>query len=94
MFIKKFKKNKFKQKRLKQNLLFRKKKKYKFIKSDVKYIDYKNLNFLKNFLQESGEIIPARFTNIKSNFQRQINIAIKRARFLALLPYINFYKIN
>ncbi|MBA4740274.1 MAG: 30S ribosomal protein S18, partial [Burkholderiales bacterium] len=48
---------------------------------------YKNTDILKDFISENGKIIPARITGTRSRFQRQLSVAIKRARFLALLPY-------
>ena len=53
----------------------------------VEEIDYKDVETLKDFIQENGKIIPARLTGTKANYQRQLNTAIKRARFLALVPY-------
>jgi small subunit ribosomal protein S18 len=53
----------------------------------VKEIDYKDLNTLKAYVTETGKIVPSRITGTKSRYQRQLATAIKRARFLALLPY-------
>jgi len=53
----------------------------------VKEIDYKDLETLKAFLTETGKIVPARITGTNAYYQRQLATAIKRARFLALLPY-------
>jgi small subunit ribosomal protein S18 len=53
----------------------------------VKSIDYKDLGTLKGYISETGKIVPSRITGTKSFFQRQLSVAIKRARFLALLPY-------
>ena len=50
-------------------------------------VDYKDINFLKDFVNENGKIIPARITGTKARYQRQLSDAIKRARFLALMPY-------
>ena len=50
-------------------------------------IDYKDLDTLRDFIQENGKIIPARLTGTKAHYQRQLDTAVKRARFLALLPY-------
>ena len=50
-------------------------------------IDYKDVNLLKQFIGESGKIVPSRITGTKANYQRQLATAVKRARFLALLPY-------
>ncbi|WP_029890967.1 30S ribosomal protein S18 [Polycyclovorans algicola] len=66
---------------------FRRKKSCKFTSEGIEQIDYKDLATLKQFVGENGKIIPARITGTKSRYQRQLNTAIKRARFLALLPY-------
>ena len=66
-----------------------KKKKYcRFKKSGIKYIDYKDPEFLKKFLNEQGKILPRRITGTSLKFQRKVAQAIKRARSLALLPYV------
>lgn len=59
----------------------------RFTKAGVKHIDYKDIDTLKDFLSESGHIIPSHVTGTRSNYQRQLATAIKRARFLALSPY-------
>ena len=66
-----------------------KKKKYcRFKKSGIKYIDYKDPEFLKKFLNEQGKILPRRITGTSLKFQRRIAQAVKRARHLALLPFV------
>ena len=50
-------------------------------------IDYKDLNLLKQYVSESGKIVPSRITGTSAKYQRQLADAVKRARFLALLPY-------
>ena len=66
-----------------------KKKKYcRFRKSRIKYIDYKDPEFLKKFLNEQGKILPRRLTGTSLKFQRKISRAIKRSRHLAMLPYV------
>ena len=66
-----------------------KKKKYcRFKRSGIKYIDYKNHEFLKKFLNEQGKILPRRNTGTSLKFQRRVAQAVKRARHLALLPYV------
>jgi small subunit ribosomal protein S18 len=50
-------------------------------------IDYKDINLLKNYITETGKIVPSRITGTKARYQRQLATAVKRARFLALLPY-------
>lgn len=65
------------------------KKKYcRFKKSGIKYIDYKDPEFLKKFLNEQGRILPRRITGSSLKFQRRIARAVKRARHLALLPFV------
>ena len=66
-----------------------KKKKYcRFKKNGIKYVDYKDPEFLKKFLNEQGKILPRRLTGTSLKFQRKVSRAIKRARFLALLPFV------
>ena len=66
-----------------------KKKKYcRFKKTGIKYVDYKNPEFLKKFLNEQGKILPRRLTGTSLKYQRKVARAIKRARHLALLPYV------
>ena len=65
------------------------KKKYcRFKKSGIKYIDYKDPEFLKKFLNEQGKILPRRITGTSLKYQRRVAQAIKRARQIALLPYV------
>ena len=65
----------------------RRKKFCRFTADDVAMIAYKDLGTLKNYITETGKIVPSRITGTKSFYQRQLATAIKRARFLALLPY-------
>ena len=66
-----------------------KKKKYcRFRKAKIKFIDYKDPEFLKKFLNEQGKILPRRITGTSVKFQRKVATAVKRARHLALLPYV------
>ena len=66
-----------------------KKKKYcRFKKSRIKYIDYKDPEFLIKFLNEQGKILPRRITGTSLKYQRKVSKAIKRARHLSLLPYV------
>ena len=66
-----------------------KKKKYcRFKKSGIKYIDYNDAEFLKKFLNEQGKILPRRLTGTSLKFQKKVSQAVKRARHLALLPYV------
>ena len=65
-----------------------KKKKYcRFKKNGIKYVDYKDPEFLKRFLNEQGKILPRRITGTSLKYQRKVSQAIKRARQIALLPY-------
>ena len=66
----------------------RKKKYCRFKKAGIKYIDYKDPEFLKKFLNEQGKILPRRITGTSLEFQRKVAQAVKRARSLALLPYV------
>ena len=66
-----------------------KRKKYcRFKKSKIKYVDYKDPIFLKKFLNEQGKILPRRITGTSLKFQRKVAQSIKRARHIALLPYV------
>ena len=66
---------------------FRRKKFCRFTSEGVKEIDYKDINTLKSYITETGKIVPSRITGTKAKYQRQLATAIKRARYLALLPY-------
>ena len=66
-----------------------KKKKYcRFKKSGIRYVDYKDPEFLKKFLNEQGKILPRRLTGTSLKYQRKVSQAIKRSRMIALLPYV------
>ncbi len=66
-----------------------KKKKYcRFKKSGIKYIDYKDANFLMKFVNEQGKILPRRLTGTSLKYQKKVAQAIKRARHIALMPYV------
>lgn len=71
--------------------LFKRRKFCRFTADKIAEVDYKDLNILKEFITENGKVIPARITGTKARFQRQLGIAIKRARFLALLPYTDLH---
>lgn len=71
--------------------LFRRRKFCRFTAEGIKEVDYKDINILKDFINENGKIIPARITGTKARYQRQLSIAVKRARFLALLPYTDLH---
>ena len=66
---------------------FRRKRYCRITADGITYIDYKDLNLLKAYVSESGKIVPSRITGTSAKYQRQLADAIKRARFLALLPY-------
>jgi small subunit ribosomal protein S18 len=90
-FGKKFDKSKLKQKRQQQNPLFKRKKFCRFTAAKVEQVDYKDVDTLKDFVQENGKIMPARLTGTRAHYQRQVDTAIKRARYLALLPYTDLH---
>ena len=58
-----------------------------FLEKNPEVVDYKNIDLLKDFVSETGKIIPARITGTSAKFQRQVTVAVKRARFLALLSF-------
>jgi len=66
---------------------FRRRRFCKFTAEGVIEIDYKDLTTLKAYVTESGKIVPSRISGTKARYQRQLSTAIKRARFLALIPY-------
>ena len=66
---------------------FRRRRYCRFTAEGIKEIDYKDLNLLKAYVSETGKIVPSRITGTKARYQRQLGTAIKRARYLALLPY-------
>jgi len=66
---------------------FRRRKFCRFTAEGVKEIDYKDLDTLQNYITETGKIVPSRITGTKTHYQRQLATAVKRARYLALLPY-------
>lgn len=74
-----------------QSALFKRKKFCRFTAEKVEWIDYKDIDVLKDFVSENGRIIPARITGTKAGYQRQLSLAIKRARFLALLTYTDLH---
>lgn len=71
--------------------LFKRRKFCRFTAEGVKEIDYKDIDVLKDFINENGKIIPARITSTKARFQRQLGTAIRRARFLGLLHYTDLH---
>lgn len=71
-----------------QRIEIKKKKYCRFKKAKIKFIDYKDPEFLKKFLNEQGKILPRRITGTSVKFQKKVATAVKRARHLALLPYL------
>ncbi|WP_028311289.1 30S ribosomal protein S18 [Derxia gummosa] len=86
-------KGKGRPRRQQQNPLFKRRKFCRFTAEKVEEIDYKDVDVLKDFIQENGKIMPARITGTKARYQRQLDTAIKRARFLALLPYSDQHRV-
>ena len=85
-------KSKMREKRKQQNPLFKRKKFCRFTAAKVDEVDYKDIDTLKDFIQENAKIMPARLTGTRAIYQRQVDTAIKRARFLALLPYTSLHQ--
>ena len=71
---------------------FRRRKFCRFTAEGVKEIDYKDVEVLKQYISETGKIVPSRITGTKAKYQRQLATAIKRARYLALLPYTDSHQ--
>jgi small subunit ribosomal protein S18 len=80
-------------KRNTQSLLFKRKRFCRFTVANVEEVDYKDIDVLRDFIAENGKIIPARLTGTSAFYQRQVNTAIKRARFLAMLPYSDQHRV-
>lgn len=72
----------------KPNFRKRRKKRCYFTDNKIKYIDYKDVELLKRFISDRGKILPKRVTGTKSKFQAPLSVAIKRARHMALLPFV------
>ncbi|MCX7043687.1 MAG: 30S ribosomal protein S18 [Gammaproteobacteria bacterium] len=72
---------------------FRRRKFCKFTAEGITEIDYKDLGTLRQYLSENGKIVPSRITGTKAKYQRQLQTAIKRARFLALIPYTDNHNV-
>ncbi|NBB93374.1 MAG: 30S ribosomal protein S18 [Gammaproteobacteria bacterium] len=67
---------------------FMRRRKYcRFTAEGIEEVDYKDVELLKDFIGETGKIVPSRITGTKARYQRQLSTAVKRARYLALLPY-------
>ncbi|WP_315983835.1 30S ribosomal protein S18 [Aliamphritea spongicola] len=71
---------------------FRRRKFCRFTAEGVTEIDYKDLDVLKGYITETGKIVPSRITGTKARYQRQLATAIKRARYVALLPYTDAHQ--
>ena len=71
---------------------FRRRKFCRFSAEGAEVIDYKDIPMLKNYVTESGKIVPSRITGTKARYQRELSEAIKRARYIALLPYTDSHK--
>jgi small subunit ribosomal protein S18 len=71
---------------------FRRRKFCRFTAEGTKHIDYKDLDTLKAYITETGKIVPSRITGTKARYQRQLASAVKRARYVALLPYTDSHK--
>ena len=82
-----------KPKRNTQSLLFKRKRFCRFTVAGVEEVDYKDVDVLRDFISENGKIIPARLTGTRAIYQRQVTTAIKRARFLAMLPYSDQHRV-
>ena len=72
--------------------MFKRRKFCRFTAEKIAEIDYKDVEILKDFITENAKIMPARITGTKAGYQRQLSTAIKRARFLALLPYTDLHE--
>jgi len=71
--------------------MFKRRKFCRFTAEKIEQIDYKDVDILKDFISENARIMPARITGTKTGYQRQLSTAIKRARFLALMPYTDLH---
>ena len=71
--------------------LFKRRKFCRFSAEKITWIDYKDVDLLKDFITENAKIMPARITGTRTGYQRQLSTAIKRARFLALLPFTDLH---
>lgn len=72
--------------------LFKRRKYCRFTAEKIEEVDYKDVDILKDFISENAKLMPARITGTKARYQRQLSVAVKRARFLALLPYTDLHK--
>jgi small subunit ribosomal protein S18 len=72
---------------------FRRRKFCKFTAEGTEQIDYKDIETLKAYVSETGKIVPSRITGTKARYQRQLATAIKRSRYLALIPYTDSHQV-
>jgi small subunit ribosomal protein S18 len=79
--------NKRERERVLKRFLFKRRKICKICAQKIEYIDYKDVKLLQNYIPERGKIIPRRISGVCSSHQRQLTLAIKRARHIALIPY-------
>ncbi|WP_041944178.1 30S ribosomal protein S18 [Wigglesworthia glossinidia] len=70
---------------------FRRRKFCRFTVEKIHHIDYKDIALLKNYVTENGKIVPSRITGTRAKYQRKLSKAIKRARYLSLLPYTDHH---
>ena len=71
---------------------YRRRKYCRFTAEGISEVDYKDIELLKAFITETGKIVPARITGTKAKYQRQLANAVKKARYLSLLPYTDAHK--
>jgi small subunit ribosomal protein S18 len=71
---------------------YRRRKYCRFTAEGISEVDYKDIELLKAFVTETGKIVPARITGTKAKYQRQLANAIKKARYLSLLPFTDAHK--
>ncbi len=71
---------------------FRRRKYCRFTAEGIEEIDYKDVELLKGYIMENGKIVPSRITGTRAKYQRQLANAVKRARYIALLPYTDQHK--
>ena len=88
-----FKKKEDDKKKKRGSGLFKRRKFCRFTAEKVEQVDYKDVDTLRDFVGENGKITPARLTGTRAFYQRQLTTAIKRARFLALLPYSDQHRV-
>ena len=86
-----FKKKIDDKKKRRGNSLFKRRKFCRFTAEKIEEVDYKDVDILKDFITENAKIMPARITGTKAGYQRQLSVAVKRARFLALMPYTDLH---